>query len=310
VLPGLPCIQASSWSDSLESERQHSWWPLALLGILAAASWFRSHSNAPAKQAVKPIEAQDGTHGNRNVGNDGNGVPSGTIAAYEIPEAKAKQERAKKRRQQITQLRKAGGAWISFGTFLAVVIYAAIARNQWQAIIDTNNLSKEQFQKDERPYVWPVIEPPEIKIGAGLTAKVYFINYGKTPALKFKSVSAILPGAFLSANKADTAMTRAKRFFESVDNMLASEPDKGQIVVMQHVPEDVRFSNAQTLSYSGFAPRDRDGARETLSADYPYAIVGKAIYFDSFGNPYWTTYCMISVKDHAGAWCDSYNEIR
>jgi cytoskeletal protein RodZ len=141
------------------SRSQTSLWLLGLLGILGIASWFRSQSNAPSKQSVEPIQAQDNTDRNSDVGDNESGAPAGAIAVSEIPESKAKSDRAKKRRQKIRRLRKAGGTWLSLGTFVVVLAYAVIARNQWQEMIKTTEQATKsadaaQMQLEQSERAW------------------------------------------------------------------------------------------------------------------------------------------------------------
>lgn len=134
----------------MESETKPSLWPLALLGILGVAPWFRSQSNAPSKQPVEPIQAQDSTDRNRSVGKNESDVPAGIIAVTETPEAKAKREHATKRRQTIQRFRKAGGAWLSLGTFIVILAYAVIARNQWQEMLNSNKLTQQSLSVSQQ----------------------------------------------------------------------------------------------------------------------------------------------------------------
>jgi hypothetical protein len=83
-------------------------------------------------------------------------------------------------------------------TLLYLVKYTNYARLQWieakrtadqatvsvakaQAAID---LSKEQFVKDQRPYIWNTqIELPHLKIGDKVTWNYHYANFGKSPAI-------------------------------------------------------------------------------------------------------------------------------
>jgi hypothetical protein len=150
----------------LEPERasasppQISLWLLGLLGILGVASWFRSQANTPSQQAVEPVQAGGSTDRNGNVRKNENGGSTGAVTVTEVPESKAKHDRARKRRQKIQRLRKAGGAWLSLGTFLVILFYTLIARNQWEEMIKATyhaarvaNTAQKQLEASERPWL-------------------------------------------------------------------------------------------------------------------------------------------------------------
>jgi len=162
---------------------------LALLGIPVVVSWFRSKSNTPSQQSVKPVQAQDDTDRNRHIGKNESGVTAGVVTITETPEAKAKRKHSQKRRQAIQRFRKAGGAWLSVGTFIVLVAYATITKNQWQTLIQSNTLTQKSLNISQRAYVTigrpdgivaEILWPKEGTGNAGLL--VYYQNNGRLPA--------------------------------------------------------------------------------------------------------------------------------
>jgi hypothetical protein len=144
----------------LESDKEPSLWPLALLGILAVAALFRSKSNAPIQQAIKPVQAQDSTDGDSGIGKNKNDVSAATIAIVEIPPTKAKNDNATQRRKRIKRLRKAGSFWVGLITLIALVAYTTIAKNQWKEMITATRATKsaadtaqKQLEMSERPWL-------------------------------------------------------------------------------------------------------------------------------------------------------------
>jgi plastocyanin len=53
-------------------------------------------------------------------------------------------------------------------------------------------LARDNFIKDERPYVWINPEEAKVKVGEQVTWNVKYSNYGRSPAIKLRSCSQIV----------------------------------------------------------------------------------------------------------------------
>ena len=142
------------------SPAKHSLWPLALLGILAAASWFRSRSYTPKKQPIEPAQTQESRAGNSGIGQNKNDNAAPSIVTHQIAPPDSEDEDTQKRRKKLDKLRKAGVAWLSLGTFIVVLWYTLIAKNQWEAMEGAleqarkqTRLGQQHFEQTDRAWV-------------------------------------------------------------------------------------------------------------------------------------------------------------
>jgi hypothetical protein len=194
-------------------------------------------------------------------------------------------------------------------TLLSLLIYAAFAG--WQALL-TRDLarggdaalvaSKQQFAKDQRPYVWPaeIVWRP-LKIGEEVTANVYFLNYGKTPALKETSLSQIL--VFTS----EESKKQIDTYFEQFDESKVS--GGSMVIVPPGILPDPRKSEAFITARGDRKPITQQGL-DAIHADFGYALIGTTIYYDAAGTHYRSDYCAWHLANDVTAWCEKHNEIR
>jgi hypothetical protein len=194
-------------------------------------------------------------------------------------------------------------------TLFALVVYAAFAG--WQAWLtrrlavggdDALKLSKEQFVKDQRPYVWPAeIDPHPLKLGEQVKANVYFVNYGKTPAINEKSAGKIL--LFVG----EGTLKQADTFFDTFDE--SKVIGGSELILPPGIPQDSKKSPSFITTYSDATPKDQPAIDEINKTDGSFAIVGVVTYFDSAGTHYRSNYCMMHLANGALAWCARHNEI-
>lgn len=257
-------------------------WLLGFLGILGVASWFRSQPNTPSQQAVETAQARDRTDRNRSNGENEGDIPTGVVAITETPEAKAKRERAQKRRQAIQRFRKAGAAWLAFGTFLIVLCYTVIAENQWKAMTDTldqvttqTNLAQKHIEQTDRAWVGLEDRRPShfavtfsksaVRLNAGYKIK----NFGSSPALQTYSFLSVAPGLASTEALEAKACEGARKFAE------------GTIPL----PSSLKTAKIGAVLF----PRD-DHSEAGTDSDAPYTpdihtvyAVGCIVYKDQFG---------------------------
>jgi hypothetical protein len=241
----------------LASDNKTSLWFLGILGVLSIASWFRLESKAPNPQPTEPT--QDNAVTNSGTGRPQNNVSSARIATDQNPAAEFQNDGSGKRRQQIAKYRKAGGAWISFGTFLAVVIYAAIARNQWQEMTratleatKSSETARKQLELSERPWlkVSFTVQPPGITFkdgGMQLNIVPRIENIGHSVAN-----GVVSPMKVILADDANTMFKEPLRRQKELCDEIASKPIARRQESMEAVifPNDFDASVGYGLSLS------------------------------------------------------------
>jgi len=194
---------------------------------------------------------------------------------------------------------------LELGTFLAVVIYAFIAL--WQGVLtrDIIKNTQENFIRDQRPYVWPaVIEEVPMKVGQAGKADIYFVNYGKKPALDIR-----LAVKILVSTETESAFQKADVWFSKYHER--SKLGYGsQIILPQGIPPDPRATpNSYSTADTDKIPPTEDAVNLIQNTNFSYAIVGVVSYFDIEGRTYRTEFCRSHFATGAAPWCPKHNEI-
>jgi hypothetical protein len=181
-------------------------------------------------------------------------------------------------------------AWATVAAFVAAGIYACIANHQLaemkkttEAAICANQTaqaalrqSRDQFIKDQRPYLWltndlgPILKAPHSPGNTSdkLACNFHFMNYGKTPAINVQIESGIL---FDPRSKSTIS-------YKSLD------PKVGSIIP----PTKDGFNTAFSAQ-----PVDDDLAKRanTPGLVLPIIVHGLIQYSDTAGNLYTSEFC-------------------
>jgi hypothetical protein len=107
----------------------------------------------------------------------------------------------------------------------------------WQDCLTRAAISdaREQFVKDQRPYVWsleytPTKDAPHIVANEKMWANISWVNYGKSPAIRAKGTGKIFVGP--------DAMQQADKWFASLGaGPLPSEPN-AETIIAPGIPSD------------------------------------------------------------------------
>jgi hypothetical protein len=187
--------------------------------------------------------------------------------------------------------------------------YTTFAALQWCEMRRTNNLStqalsnaKKQFERDQRPYVWPAeIVPFPLRVGEQIRANVFLVKYGKTPALREKYGGKVL----VYVGKG--TLFQADEFFENFDenNIVGGS----EIIIPPGIPPDPRKSQAFSTAKSDGIIATAAGLNEIEKTEGSFAVVGVVVYFDAAGNKYRTDFCTMHLPGGLMAWCSRHNEI-
>jgi hypothetical protein len=182
---------------------------------------------------------------------------------------------------------------------LGVVISTGITA--WMAY-----MTKEHFQIDQRPYVWSNgnIPPERIHIvpNEKMWISVAWVNYGKSPALKFTGRTKIFIG--------ESAFDDAEKWFNQLGKGLPHEDGEG-IVVPPGISPDI------TTTFGGFSSIESDGLLTQQQYDYimnpnhsPFAAVVRVQYFDGHGKRYWSDMCLERLRNGLLFHCHKHNDIQ
>jgi hypothetical protein len=185
-------------------------------------------------------------------------------------------------------------------TLFVVIFYGAVTA--WMAVSSQNlvTLTKDQFTKDQRPYVWitrPVFDP--IQAGVQLTGKISMKNFGKTPALNVHTTFQIFPGpnAFEKADQLFSLRKLKIKFGGApTGTLFPYSPNDDETIATESVDSFQHVMSEKDLTVL----QDKGGA----------VLAGIIWYEDMSGNSYSTDICVFRGAAGAGVGaCAVHNEI-
>jgi hypothetical protein len=162
--------------------------------------------------------------------------------------------------------------------------------------------AKDQFRVDQRPYVWPgLLLTAEIKMGEKLRVNAYFVNYGKTPAIKQRNA-----GKVIVTEKGKSINQQIDEFFSLIDkNGIKGD----ESILPPGIPQNAKESQSFVSCESDIIPITDTAVNFFKDTDGSFAVVGSSIYQDSYGTTYRTDYCSAHLNKTLLAWCSTHNEI-
>ncbi|MDX6531258.1 MAG: hypothetical protein QOH41_3548 [Blastocatellia bacterium] len=184
---------------------------------------------------------------------------------------------------------------------IAAIAQAKAAQGSTATAQDALRVAREQFLRDTRPYVWSAFfKLFDIEPGKKLTANVGFVNYGKSPAVEFRSAVSIFHG--------QNALYQADLWFRGFGNKPMPHGLGSVIIIPPGIPapdQQIAFTTAQ--SDNELSPAE---AAYILDTDYAVVFVARLEYFDITGTFYRTDICRFRFRTTAIGGCDKHNEIR
>jgi len=170
--------------------------------------------------------------------------------------------------------------WLEVATFIVLSIYAGFTAWQSWSTQRIVNLTREQFTKDQRP--WLAVDPPTETVKGVFPFKLNMLirNTGRTPArnviVKFNAFP------FLSSEE--------PRF------IFKGDP----------VPFGPIAPNAYHIfTYRGQTNENNEG----VPNGYTYYAYGSVAYQDVFTDKHWITYCFFKQGTESYAYCKNHNDI-
>lgn len=144
--------------------------------------------------------------------------------------------------------------------------------------------SKQQFQDDQRPYIWfQGSDPPRKRTDGKLEAKIFVANYGKTPAMKVRGIARIFLG--------EHARDKADEWLKQMDKGTLEDRDISVALLPPKVPEDYRKEGFGIPAITEDIPKTTD-LQYAVTHNFGKVIVGRMEYY---GLDKKTFYCPISA---------------
>jgi hypothetical protein len=264
------------------SPSRNSLRPLALLGILVVASWFRSKSKGPIQHSVNANSTENDARDNRNTRQEKSTIPLRVVVEALPPAQPPEQER------EAREKRKEWCAWgnlVIQGLVLAAVIaYACITHRQWKEMQEQTRIQRNTGINTERAWVGLDVPITLDRIETQSTSVAikghYSIkNFGHGPAFKVMQ-----SGNFIQQTNLEMEKREADFYCDSsVKFATGTVPVGGEM--KQPPPFGYTLFPSQGKDY----PIEYQGGTDTLRF---LQFVGCVAYTDQFKTVHWTRFCM------------------
>lgn len=183
-------------------------------------------------------------------------------------------------------------------TLAAVVVYAGVTI--WQAWLTRTAITdaRENFVKDQAPYIWVTPQPPVMKLDEPFRWDVHYSNYGRSPALNVRRciVSTYGPSGF---SYLDTLAPPSM-------NSQACRDAQGTRVASVSVAPPGFPGYSTALGTIPLKQSDIDAIAATEAGAILWGIVA---YDDRSGHSYEAVFCSFRFKSGAISDCPKYNYI-
>jgi len=178
-------------------------------------------------------------------------------------------------------------------TAVIVFAYTTVAALQWSAARDALALARTNFVKDQRPYLWiKQMGEPILTVGQGAQWNLYFVNYGKSPAIHIRARAQIVFGE-----------DREKMIAPTLFVPFPSDA-KGSVAIVAPGGVDTYWFTAQSQEVL-----TAEDLSNITNAPIGLTVLTYLEYFDTGGNPYSTEVCRYKFKNGATGVCETHNEI-
>lgn len=201
-------------------------------------------------------------------------------------------------------------------TFVAVAFYAIVAYLQWSTMDatfrevrqqsasatntattakDSLQLARDNFIKDQRPYllITKIFPDPQIAPGKVMYWRIEQVNYGRSPAINTIGRTDVFNGMNALSQANDFFAKLPKRFVRNVGSQGIVGPNAPAV-----------FSSIR--SHGVITPAE---VTFITTHDLAVAVVGRLQYEDLSGNTYYTDFCYSTFVTGAITYCPTHNEI-
>jgi hypothetical protein len=173
-----------------------------------------------------------------------------------------------------------------------------------EATREANRITRDQFTKDERPYlILHKVVPEPIEGGKEITAEVFGVNYGKSPAVHALGVGGVFFGP--------QALTEAYGFFDRMGNTRLTPNDhRSEFTVPPGVSATEASDGGGFTSLHTNVVITQEQADWLSRNDFSVVFANRMQYQDIGGNVYQTDTCMTRLASGAIAQCPKHNDIQ
>src|SRR5260221_1231134 len=154
-------------------------------------------------------------------------------------------------------------------------------------------LARENFTRDQRPWLVFKIEQPKFEDGKQVIWNVHIVNSGRTPAIHTTHCTVIWwgPAPINDINDERINKECAKAISVTSETTIS--------------PGTEIFTSAITAnSFTG------DALKQVKDQDVTLLLTARITYRDTFGNEYRTTFCGMHLATGAAKICGKYNEMK
>lgn len=155
-------------------------------------------------------------------------------------------------------------------------------------------LARENFARDQRPYLWFKPDSPKFEDGKPVSWNVHIVNSGRTPAINVRNCITIW--------WAKEPIKEEEVTEERIDAQCSKLTHHSTAPVLPG--NDMFVTVLTTDTFSG------DSLKTARDRDATLLVTGRVAYRDTFGNEYSSTFCGIHLASGATATCARYNEIK
>ena len=187
-------------------------------------------------------------------------------------------------------------------TLVTVLVYASLTAWQAETTQTIANLTRNQFEADERPYI--LFAPSErhgFRQDGHFFVDMFPVNYGKSPAIRARSEQKMFIGP--------DAMSQASEWFSALGSVQFpsdSNHPEGMIAPGISPPQEGNWKSF--VSDEAVSPKL---INDLLSSqDHGVVIVYRVQYMSLSGNPYQTDVCFAFIKGGAFGQCPNHNDLR
>jgi hypothetical protein len=166
----------------------------------------------------------------------------------------------------------------------------ALARASQEAI----TITRDNFAKDQQPYVWIIPQHPKLEVGKAILWEIGFSNYGRSPAYSMRLCTGL-----------------GVAFKGAVSHLRPPSKEECEKPAASEVSETVFPPGyVQSTTVVSSAPEDEAHINFLKSHDGTLVATGIFIYKDVFGHSYESVFCRSLLANGDIANCREYNYMK